>query len=103
MATPPALTPEQRRAALEKAAAARTARAEVKARLKMGSLTLAEALGSDDIHIAKMKVVALLEALPKVGKVKARRIMDEIGIADNRRIQGLGAQQRSALLERLGS
>ena len=103
MATPPALTPEQRRAALEKAAAARTARAEVKARLKMGSLTLAEALGSDDIHIAKMKVVALLEALPKDGKVKARRIMDEIGIADNRRIQGLGAQQRSALLERLGS
>ena len=103
MATPPALTLEQRKAALEKAAAARTARAEVKARLKMGSLTLAEALGSDDIHIAKMKVVALLEALPKVGKVKARRIMDEIGIADNRRIQGLGAQQRSALLERLGS
>ena len=69
----------------------------------MGSLSLADALGSDDIHIAKMKVVALLEALPKVGKVKARRIMDEIGIADNRRIQGLGAQQRSALLERLGS
>ncbi|MDA0202378.1 MAG: integration host factor, actinobacterial type [Actinomycetota bacterium] len=103
MATPPALTPEQRKAALEKAAAARTARAEVKARLKMGSLSLAEALGSDDVHIAKMKVVALLEALPKVGKVKARRIMDEVGIADNRRIQGLGAQQRAVLLERLGS
>ncbi|NBV73370.1 MAG: integration host factor [Actinobacteria bacterium] len=103
MATPPALTPEQRRAALEKAAAARTARAEVKARLKMGSLSLSQALASDDVHIAKMKVVALLEALPKVGKVKARRIMDEVGIADNRRIQGLGAQQRAALLERLDS
>ena len=69
----------------------------------MGSLSLAEALVSDDVHIAKMKVVAMLEALPKVGKVKARRIMDEVGIADNRRIQGLGAQQRAALLERLGS
>ena len=103
MATPPALTPEQRKAALEKAAAARTARAEVKARLKMGSLSLSQALASDDVHIAKMKVVALLEALPKVGKVKARRIMDEVGIADNRRIQGLGAQQRAALLERLDS
>ena len=103
MATPPALTPEQRRAALEKAAAARTARAEVKARLKMGSLSLSQALASNDVHIAKMKVVALLEALPKVGKVKARRIMDEVGIADNRRIQGLGAQQRAALLERLDS
>ncbi len=75
----------------------------MKARLKMGSLSLAEALASDDVHIAKMKVVAMLEALPKVGKVKARRIMDEVGIADNRRIQGLGAQQRAALLERLGS
>ena len=103
MATPPALTPEQRRAALEKAAEARAARAAVKARLKMGSLSLAEALASDDVHIAKMKVVAMLEALPKVGKVKARRIMDEVGIADNRRIQGLGAQQKAALLERLGS
>ncbi|MEY2974872.1 MAG: hypothetical protein RIR49_1292 [Actinomycetota bacterium] len=102
MATPPRLTPEQREAALAKAAAARAARADIKARLKMGSLTLAEALASDDANIAKIKVVSLLEALPKLGKVKARRIMEEIGIADNRRVQGLGAQQRAALLERLG-
>lgn len=96
------MTPEQREAALAKAAAARAARADIKARLKMGSLTLAEALSSDDDNIAKIKVVSLLEALPKLGKVKARRIMEEIGIADNRRVQGLGAQQRAALLERLG-
>jgi hypothetical protein len=96
------LTPEQREAALAKAAEARAARADIKARLKMGSLTLAEALSSDDENIAKIKVVSLLEALPKLGKVKARRIMEEIGIADNRRVQGLGAQQRAALLERLG-
>jgi ribosomal protein S13 len=68
----------------------------------MGSLTLAEVLASDDVNIHKMKVLAMLESLPKVGKVKARRIMDEIGIAENRRIQGLGAQQRTALLDRLG-
>lgn len=102
MATPPRLTPEQREAALAKAAEARAARADIKARLKMGSLTLAEALSSDDVNIAKIKVVSLLEALPKLGKVKARRIMEEVGIADNRRVQGLGAQQRAALLERLG-
>lgn len=102
MATPPRLTPEQREAALAKAAAARAARADIKARLKMGSLTLAEALGSDDENIAKIKVVSLLESLPKLGKVKARRIMDEVGIADNRRVQGLGAQQKAALLELLG-
>lgn len=102
MTSPPSLTPEQREAALAKAAAARAARAEIKARLKMGSLTLAEVLASDDVNVHKMKVLAMLESLPKVGKVKARRIMDEIGIAENRRIQGLGAQQRTALLDRLG-
>lgn len=76
--------------------------ADVKNRLRMGSLTLAEALErSDEPAIAKLKVLALLEALPGLGKVKARRLMDEIGIADNRRVQGLGPQQRAALLEHL--
>ena len=102
MATPPQLTPEQRAAALEKAAAARAARAEVKNQLKIGSMTLAEALASTSSTVGKLKVVSMLESLPGVGKVKARKIMDEIGIADNRRIQGLGSQQRQALLESLG-
>jgi hypothetical protein len=104
MATPPQLNPEQRAAALAKAAEARLARARVKNRLKMGSLTLNEALAAaptDDV-IAKLKVITLLESLPGLGKVKARRIMDEIGIADSRRVRGLGAQQRLSLLEHLG-
>jgi hypothetical protein len=99
MATPPQLTPEQRAAALEKAAAARAARADIKHRLKMKSLTLEDALASDDPNVAKLKVVSLLESLPGVGKVKARKVMEDIGIADNRRVQGLGAQQKAALLE----
>ncbi len=37
-----------------------------------------------------------------MGKVKARKVMEEIGIADNRRVQGLGSQQREALLKALG-
>ena len=75
MATPPQLTPEQRAAALAKAAEARAARADIKARLKMGSLTLKEALDSDDPNIGKLKVVSMLESLPGVGKVKARRVI----------------------------
>jgi hypothetical protein len=101
MATPPQLTPEQRIAALAKAAEARTARAEIKARLKMGSFSLKEALESDDNNVGKLKVVSMLESLPGVGKVKARRLMEDIGIAPNRRVQGLGAQQRKALLDEL--
>jgi DNA uptake protein ComE-like DNA-binding protein len=102
MATPPPLTPEQRSAALAKAAEARAARAEIKARLKMGSMTLSEALASDDVNVGKLKVVSMLESLPGVGKVKARKIMEDVEIADNRRVQGLGAQQKLKLLDQLG-
>jgi hypothetical protein len=105
MPQPPSLTPEQRQAALAKAAEARKARAEIKERLKMGSITLAELLDqadSDDM-VAGIKVLAVLESLPGVGKVKARRTMDEIGIADTRRLRGLGDQQRKALLASFGS
>jgi hypothetical protein len=105
MATPPARSPEDIAAALQKAAAARAAMAEAKAKLKMGQLTLADALdqAGSDPAIGKLKVTALLQSLPGVGKVKARDIMTELDIAENRRVQGLGAQQRKALLERLGS
>jgi hypothetical protein len=101
MPEPPKLTDEQRKAALEKAAEVRRARAELKEKLKMGSLSLRELLeqGENDDVIGKMKVVAVLESLPGVGKVKARRTMEEIGISDTRRVRGLGDQQRSALLK----
>jgi len=104
MANPPSLSPEQRAAALKKAAEVRTQRAELKEKLKMGSIRLAEALDACDTDevIGKLKVLALLESLPGVGKVKARRIMEDIGISDTRRVAGLGAQQRKALLEQLG-
>ena len=101
MPLPPALTPEQRQAALDKAAAARRERAELKEKLKMGSVNLRELLNLADAHevVAKMKVLAVLESLPGVGKVKARRTMDEIGISETRRVRGLGDQQRTKLLE----
>ncbi len=104
MPNPPKLTPEQRQAALAKAAEARRARAEIKERLKMGSLTLRELLeqADGDEMIGKMKVLAVLESLPGVGKVKARRTMDEIEISDTRRVRGLGDQQKRKLLDEFG-
>jgi len=100
----PELTPEQRQEALAKAAEARKQRAELKASLKRGDTNLKDVLAkaeSDEI-IGKTKVSALLEALPKVGKVKAREIMEELEIAQTRRLRGLGDRQRRALLERFG-
>jgi hypothetical protein len=101
MPQPPALTPEQRAAALEKAARVRRERAEVKDKLKMGNLSLADLLQEADSNetIGKMKVVSVLESLPGLGKVKARRLMETVGISDSRRLQGLGAKQREALLK----
>src|SRR5436305_3925826 len=101
MPLPPQLSPDQRQAALEKAAAARRQRAELKEKLKMGSTSLKELLdeAERDEIIGKMKVVAVLESLPGVGKVRARRLMEDIGISETRRIRGLGAQQRDALLK----
>ncbi len=100
MPLPPALTPEQRAAALQKAAASRRQRAELKEKLKMGTISLRELLDQSDRDevIAKMKVVSVLESLPGLGKVKARRLMEELGISEQRRLQGLGSNQRAALL-----
>jgi len=102
--TLPPLTPEQRAAALKKAAAARQARAEIKNRLKYHKTTLSEvvALGQKDDVIGKIKVAALLESLPGVGKVKAAAIMSEVGISESRRIRGLGPHQVAELVERFG-
>ena len=103
MALPP-LTPEQRAAALAKAAVARRERAAAKNRLKYSQGSLADVIqeGRGNDIIGKMKVSALLEALPKVGKVKAQEIMTDLEIAQTRRLRGLGDRQRRALLERFG-
>jgi len=100
----PPLTPEQRAAALEKAAKARKDRAEVKNNLKRGAITLPAVLkqGQSDDTVGKMKVSALLEAMPGVGKVRARQIMERLGIAESRRVRGLGANQRTALENEFG-
>jgi len=94
----PVLTEEQRRQALEKAAEARRKRAELKGQLKSGKLTLRDVLSRLDDTVGKMKVSAVLEALPGVGKVRARKIMEKLDISASRRVRGLGAKQRDSLL-----
>lgn len=101
----PPLTPEQRAAALEKAAAARRERAEVKNRLKHSGASLHEVIkqGQENDVIGKMKVSALLESLPGVGKVRAKQIMERLGISESRRVRGLGSNQIASLEREFGS
>ncbi|MCY4432501.1 MAG: integration host factor, actinobacterial type, partial [bacterium] len=73
MAGPPQLTAEQRQAALAKAGEVRRKRAEVKAKLKMRSISLSDLLeqAESDEVVAGTKVLAVLESLPGMGKVRA--------------------------------
>ena len=98
MALPP-LTPEQRKAALDKAAASRRERAAVKNRLKHSGASIAEVLAEGERNevIGKMRVSELLQSMPGVGKVRAKQLMERIGIAESRRVRGLGAKQVAAL------
>lgn len=98
----PQLSPEERKAALEKAKAARIKRAQVRDDLKSGKLTLEKVLTmKDDPVVGRMKVATLIETLPGYGKAKAEKIMLELRIAESRRLRGLGERQEAALLERL--
>ena len=98
----PQLTPEQRTEALAKAAVARRERAAVKNRLKYAQGVLSEVIadGKNNDIVGKMKVSALLESMPGVGRIRARQIMDEVGISETRRVRGLGNNQVAALIER---
>lgn len=98
----PQLSPEERKAALEKAKAARIKRAEVREDLKAGKLTLKEVLDmKDDPVVGRMRVSTLIETMPGYGKAKAEKVMTELHIAESRRLRGLGERQEAALLERL--
>ncbi len=97
----PALSPEQRQAALQKAREARAARSDLLAGLKAGTLTLAEVLGRDDDLARKTKVAQIIRALPGVGKARAAAVMERAGIPAERRIGGLGTRQREQLLAEL--
>lgn len=102
MPTPPPLSDEQRRAALEKAAEARRVRAELKADLRAGTLTLTDvfARAEEEKVVADTKILAVLESLPNIGKVRSRRTLAELRISERQRVRGVGENQREKLVER---
>src|SRR5215213_293572 len=102
MPTPPPLSDEQRRAALEKAAEARRVRAQLKADLQAGSVLLEDvfARAADDKVVADTKILTVLESLPNIGKVRSRRTLAEIGISERQRVRGVGENQREKLVRR---
>ncbi|AQP52690.1 30S ribosomal protein S13 [Tessaracoccus flavescens] len=99
--TIPQLSSEQLGAAREAATQARRARAELKDQVKNGDLTFNQALDKavDDDTLSRIKVIDLLRAMPRVGVTRATEIMENLQIAPNRRIRGLGRHQVMRLNE----
>ena len=56
-------------------------------------------LADGDKSLAKMRVLDLLEAIPRIGPVRAQAIMEQLDIASSRRLRGLGERQRRGLTE----
>ncbi len=98
----PNISAEDRAKALEKAQKVRKERAAMREEMKSGKMTLGDVLArrSEDV-VGGMRVKYVLESMPGIGKVRAKEIMDQIGIDENRKVKGLGSRQETALLERL--
>ncbi|MBT2430005.1 integration host factor [Streptomyces sp. ISL-112] len=94
-----ALTPSQRAEALEKAKAVRKERADLMTQLKAGTLPLTDLLAREDAVVGKIRVRRVLESLPGIGAVRAGQLLADLGISESRRVQGLGANQRTRLFE----
>lgn len=98
----PKLSANERSEALKKAKLVRAQRVEVRNQLKNGEVAFGDLLDkADDEIVGGMRVKYALESLPKVGKVTAAKIMQEVGIDETRRIRGLGSRQKVDLLKRL--
>ena len=96
----PKMTDEQRAAALARAAEARRVRAEIKQLLKTGSLNLEDvfARAEEDDLVGGIKVFAVVLSMPKMGKIKTIRLLEDLRIAENRRLRALTPRQKADLL-----
>ena len=103
MALPPVLSAEDRAAALAVAAANRKVRAAFKESVRSGQARWTEALDSKNEAIRKMRIKELIESIPGFGELRARAVLDRIGISHTRRVQGLGKTQRYKLIQELGN
>ncbi|KQR46948.1 MULTISPECIES: guanylate kinase [Frigoribacterium] len=97
--TPP---PVDRAAAARAAVAARRARAAVKASIaerRRSALDVAESAwaGEATEPEATLRVRELLTSIPGIGPTRVARIMADLGIAESKRVGGLGVRQRRIL------
>ena len=102
MSSPPGVSSVERIATINRARAIRQEMTDVLTQLASGSLVLADALSNTDPEAAvnRLYVVKVLESLPGVGKVPARRVMSDIGVVEKCRVGELGSDHKADLMKR---
>jgi hypothetical protein len=93
---------DQRLDALARANEVRSFRASLKAGLKRGDVSICDVLAAPPEYMLTAKVIDLLMAVPKRGKIKSARIMEQCRVSPSKTVGGLSERQRTALLELLG-
>jgi hypothetical protein len=96
---PPDRSLAQRMAALEKGNVHRVRRAQLKRDVKAGRVLFADVLLEPiPEHLASMKLVDLMLAVPKVGRVKTNRIMSRVVVSPSKTLGGLSERQRTEIV-----
>lgn len=102
-AVAPERTLNQRMDALQKANVIRSQRAALKKDLKAGRVSIHSLLQDPPEYLETAKVIELLLAVPKYGRVKANKILQQCRISPSKTVGGLSERQRKELVELLRS
>ena len=92
---------DQRMDALRRANDIRTARAKLKKDLKAGKASIHALLLDPPEYVLTAKVFDMLLAVPKYGRVKTNRILNQCRISPSKTIGGLSERQRAELVSQL--
>lgn len=87
--------------ALNRANNVRSARARLKRDLKAGRTTIHDLLASPPDYVMTAKVFDMLLAVPKYGRVKANRVLQQCKVSPAKSIGGLSERQRNELVARM--
>lgn len=88
----------QRLAALDRANEIRVVRAQLKRDLKAGRVNVLDVLENPPESVHTMKVMDLLLATPKFGRVKAAGLLQHAMMPSSKSLGGMSCRQRDALI-----
>jgi S13-like protein len=97
----PERSPDQRMEALKRANEIRTRRARLKKDLKGGRADIHTLLLNPPEWLLTAKAFDMILAVPKYGRVKANRILNQCRISPSKTIGGLSERQRGELVSQL--